>query len=69
MKKWNPIKAIQKGGPWRSPSSVEQSRGQKVRSDTKGNGLYYSTNVDKYPEGTGQRKAMKYLKEKLLPLH
>ena len=46
-----------------------QSRGQKVWSDTKGNGLNDSTNVDKYLEGIGQKEAMKYLKGKLLSPH
>ena len=42
---------------------------QKVRSDTKSNVLDDPTNKDKYPERTGQREAMKYLKGKLLPPH
>ena len=60
---------IQEGGPRRNASSAEQSRGQKVQSDTKSNVPGDSTNDDKYPEGTGQREAMKYLKGKLLPPH
>ena len=38
-------------------------------SNTKSNVPDDSTNEDKYPKGTGQREAMKYLKEKLLPPH
>ena len=57
------------GGLRTNPSSAEQSQGQKVWSDTRSNILDDSTDDDKYPEGTGQREAMKYLKGKLLPLH
>ena len=53
----------------RNPFSAEQSRGQRVWSTIKGNVLDHSMNDDKYQEGTGQRKAMKYLKRKLLPPH
>ena len=38
-------------------------------SNTKSNVPDDSTNEDKYPKGTGQREAMKYLKGKLLPPH
>jgi len=38
-----------------------------VWSDTRSNIPDDSTDENKYPEGTGQRKAMKYFKEKLLP--
>ena len=38
-------------------------------SDTKRNVLNDFTDKDKYPEGIGQREAMKYLKGKLLPPH
>ena len=60
---------IQEGGTRRNISSAEQNQGQKVQSNTKSNVWDDSTNEDKYPEGTGQREAMKYLKEKLLPPH
>ena len=50
-------------------SSARQSRGQKMRSDIKGNVLNDSTDEDKYQEGTRQREAMKYLKGKLLSPH
>ena len=35
-------------------------------SDTKNNVPEDSTDEDKYPEGTGQKEVMKYLKGKLL---
>ena len=60
---------IREGYPRRNTSLTGQSRGQKVWSDTKGNGLDDSTNVDKYLEGIGQRETMKYLKRKLLLPH
>ena len=60
---------FQGGDPRRNASSVEQSRGQKVWSDIKNNVPDNSTDEDKYQEGTRQRKAMKYLKGKLLPPH
>ena len=60
---------IQEGGTRRNISSAEQSQGQKVQSNTKSNVRDDSTNEGKYPEGTGQREAMKYLKGKLLPPH
>ena len=60
---------IQEGCPRRNTSSAEQSRGQKVWSDTRSNALDDSTNQDKYPERTEQEEAMKYLKKKLLPPH
>ena len=50
-------------------SSTRQSRGQKMRFDIKSNISNDSTDKDKYLEGTRQREAMKYLKEKLLPPH
>jgi len=37
--------------------------------DTRSNIPNDSTEEDKYLEKTGQREAMKYLKEKLLPPH
>ena len=48
-------------------SSANWGRGQKVWFDAKGNDLDDSTDVDKYPEGIGQKEAMKYLKGRLLP--
>ena len=60
---------VQEGSPRRNASSVEQSQGQKVWFDTRSNVPNDSTDDDKYPEGTGQREAMKYLKGKLLPPH
>jgi len=63
------IITIREGCSGRNASSVRQSQGQKEWPDTRGNGSDDSTNVDKYPEGLGQKEAMKYLKGKLLPLH
>ena len=50
-------------------SSIDRGRGQKVWSDAKSNNLDDFTSADKYPEGTGQKEAMKYLKGRLLPPH
>ena len=58
---------IQEGGQRRNTSSAKQSLGQKVWSDTRSNVPGDSTDEDKYPKGTRQKKAMKYLKGKLLP--
>ena len=60
---------IQEGGSRRNTSSVEQSQGQNVQFVTKSNVPGDSTDEDKYPKGTGQREAMKYLKRKLLTPH
>ena len=60
---------IHEGSTRRNISSAEQSQGQKVQSNIKSNVRDDSTNEGKYPEGTGQREAMKYLKGKLLPPH
>ena len=54
---------VQKSGPRRNSSSAKQSQGQKVRSVIKGNVPNNSIVEDKYYEGTGQRKTMKYLRE------
>ena len=54
---------VKKSDPRRNASSVEQSRDHKVWSDIKSNVLDNSTDEDKYQKGTGQRKAMKYLKK------
>ena len=48
-------------------SSADWGRGQEVWFDAKSNDLDDSTDVDKYPEGIGQKEAMKYLKGRLLP--
>ena len=50
-------------------SLARQSRDQKMWSNIKSNIPDGSTNEDKYPEGTRQREAMKYLKGKLLLSH
>ena len=60
---------IQEGDLRRNTSSAKQSRGQKMRSDIKSNVLDHFIADDKYQEGTGQRKVIKYLKGKLLPTH
>ena len=54
---------FQGGDLRRNASSAKQSRGQKVRSNIKSNILDNSTDKDKYQEGTGQREAIKYLRE------
>ena len=63
------IMIIQKGGPRRNASLAKQCRCQDVQSAIKSNILDHSMNENKYQEGIEQRKAMKYLKGKLLPLH
>ena len=63
------IVTIRGGCLRRNTSLDEQSRGQKVWSNTRSNVLDNSINEDKYPEGIEQREAMKYLKGKLLPPH
>ena len=40
-----------------------------MQSDVKNSVLDHSMAEDKYQEGTGHRKVMKYLKEKLLSPH
>ena len=54
---------VRKSGQGRNASSAGQSQGQKVWFDIKSNVLDNSIDEDKYEEGTGQRKAMKYLRE------
>ena len=54
---------IQKSDLRRNASSIEQSRGRKVWSAIKSNVPDNSIDEDKYQEGTGQREAMKYLRE------
>jgi len=53
---------IREGCPKRNTSLAEQSRGQNMWSDTRSNVPDDSIDEDKYPEGTRQREAMKYLK-------
>ena len=60
---------FQGSDPRMNASSAGQSRGQKMRFNIKSNIPDGSTDEDKYLEGTRQREAMKYLKEKLLPSH
>ena len=57
---------FQGGDSRMNASSARQSQGQKMRSNIKSNVSDGSTDEDKYPEGTRQREAMKYLKGKLL---
>ena len=54
---------VQKSDPRKDASSAEQSRGQKMRFAIKSNVLDNSNVEDKYQEGTGQREAIKYLRE------
>ena len=60
---------VKKSDPRRNASSVEQSRDHKVWSDIKSNVLDNSTDEDKYQKGTGQREAMKYLRDRQSNLH
>ena len=54
---------VQKSDLRRNASLAEQNRGQKVWSAIKSNVLENSIDKDKYQEGTGQREAIKYLRE------
>ena len=54
---------LQGGDPRRNASSAEQRRGQKVQSDIKSHVPDNSTSENKHQEGTGQREAIKYLRE------
>ena len=54
---------VQKGGPRRDASSAEQSRGQKVWSTIQSNVPGDFIDKDIHHESTGQREAMKYLRE------
>ena len=63
MKMWGMVMRVQKSDPRRNASSAKQSRGQKVWFHIKSNIPDNSTNEDKYQEGIGQKKAMKYLRE------
>ena len=49
--------------PRRNVTSAEQSRGRKMWSAIKSNIPDRSMDKDKYQEGTGQRKATKYLRK------
>ena len=60
---------IQEIGLRRNASSTDQSRGQKVQSDTKSDILDDSIDEDKYPKGTGKREVLKYLERNLLSPH
>ena len=57
------VMMVQKDGPRRNASSVKQSRGQKVRSALQSNVLRGSIDKEIHHESTGQREAMKYLRE------
>ena len=57
------VMMVQEGGLRRNAFLVEQNRGQKVQSAIKSNAPGNSTVKDKYQEGTGQREAIKYLRE------
>ena len=54
---------VQKSDLRRNASSTEQNRDQKVWSAIKSNVSENSIDKDKYQEGTGQREAIKYLRE------
>ena len=54
---------VQKDGPRRNASSVEQSRGQKVQSAFQSNILRGFIDKEIHHESIGQREAMKYLRE------
>ena len=60
---------FQGSDPRMNASSARQSQGQKMWFEIKSNVPNDSTDDDKYPEGTRQREAMKYLKGKLLSPH
>ena len=54
---------VQEGGLRRIASSAKQSKGQKVWSAIQSNVPRDSIDKDTHHESTGQREAMKYLKE------
>ena len=54
---------IQESGPRRNASSAKQSRGKKVWSAIQSNVSGDSIDKDTHHESTGQKEAMKYLKE------
>ena len=54
---------VGEGGPKRNASSAKQSRGQNVWSVIQSNVLGYPINKNTHHESTGQREAMKYLRE------
>ena len=57
------VMRVQKSGLRRNASLTGQSRGQKVQFNINSNVPENSIDYDKYQEGTGQREAIKYLKE------
>ena len=57
------IEKIGEGGSRRNASSTKQSRGQKVWSTIQSNVLGYSIDKRTSHESTGQREAIKYLRE------
>ena len=61
------VMRVQEGGLRRNASSVEQSKGQKVWSAIQSNVLGDFIDNGTHHESIGQREAMKYLREKLLP--
>ena len=63
MKKLGLVMRVQEGGPRRNASLAEQSRGQMVWSAIQSNISGDSIDKDIHHESTGQRKAMKYLRE------
>ena len=54
---------VHEGGPRRNASSTKQNRGQKVWFVIQSNIPEDSIDKDIHHESTGQREAMKYLKE------
>ena len=58
---------VQEGGLRRNASLAKQSRGQKVWSAIQSNVLGDSIDKGTHHESTGQREAMTYLREKLVP--
>ena len=60
---------VQEGGLRRNASLAKQSRGQKVWSTIQSNVSGDSIDKGTHHESIGQREAMKYLREKLLPPH
>ena len=54
---------VGEGGPKRNASSAKQSRGQKVWFAIHNNIMGDSIDKDTHHESTGQREAMKYLRE------
>ena len=63
------VMRVQESGLRRNASSTEQNRGQKVWSAIQSNILGDSIDKGTHHESTGQREAVKYLREKLLLPH